>query len=119
YEGEFPADYASAPDPDPQLFGLPVEDDGKRDDVLMAQNMISCTSFEPDFDALQHARTHVVLAAGEESNGQMASRAAHVVADRLGQTVTMFPSGHGGFVEGWGQPEAFAARLHEVLAANE
>jgi pimeloyl-ACP methyl ester carboxylesterase len=122
FTGPFPADFASQPDPDPQMFGLPTEDDGKRDDALMAQNMISCTSFEPDFEALRNAPTRIVIGAGVESEGQMASRAAHAVAERLGIPVTAFPSGHGGFLGNeWGmpgQPEAFAARLREALETD-
>lgn len=43
------------------------------------------------------------------------------VAERLGQEPTVVPSHHGGFMGGEfgyaGQPEAFAAKLREVLDA--
>ena len=52
----------------------------------------------------------------------MASRGAFAVAERLGTKPVMFPSNHGGFLGGEygqsGQPEAFAAKLHEVLSAE-
>jgi pimeloyl-ACP methyl ester carboxylesterase len=118
YRGEFPDGFADQPAPDPQMFGLPTEDDGKRDDPLLEQNTISCISFEPDFAALRAAPTHIVIGAGEESDDQMASRAAHVIADRLGTTVARFPSGHGGFVPGWGKPEEFAGKLRDVLSSD-
>jgi pimeloyl-ACP methyl ester carboxylesterase len=122
FSGPFPPEFASQPGPDPAMFGLPTEDDGKRDDPLMAQNMISGTAFEPDFDALRAAPTRIVIAAGEESDGQLASRAAHVVAERLGTAVASFPGGHGGFLGDEygmpGKPDAFAARLREVLEAS-
>jgi pimeloyl-ACP methyl ester carboxylesterase len=117
YRGEFPADFADQPDPDPQMFGLPTEDDGRRDDPLLQQNAISCTTFEPDFEALRSAPTRIVIGVGEDDEGEMASRAAYVIAEHLGVPVEVFPSGHGGFVEGWGQPEAFAIKLRDVLGA--
>jgi pimeloyl-ACP methyl ester carboxylesterase len=120
HQGPFTAANAAQPAPDPAVFGLPTEDDGTRTDVLFGQNMITCTHYEPDFDALRAATTRIVIAAGEESDGQMASRGAFAVAERLGTTPVMFPSGHGGFLGGeygqTGKPDAFAARLREVLA---
>jgi pimeloyl-ACP methyl ester carboxylesterase len=120
HQGPFTADYLDQPPPDPQMFGLPTDDDGSRDDPLLAQNMISCTHFEPDFDALRAAPTRIVMAAGEESEGTMASRGAYAVAERLGTAPVRFPSHHGGFLGGeygqTGKPEAFAAKLREVIA---
>jgi hypothetical protein len=50
----------------------------------------------------------------------MANRGAYGVAERLDSEVVVFPSGHGGFLGGeygqMGEPEAFAAKLREVLA---
>jgi pimeloyl-ACP methyl ester carboxylesterase len=118
HTGEFPPDWASQPGPDPQMFGMPATDDGSRTDVLLAQNMISCTHYEPDFDALKRASTRIVMAAGEEA-GTMANRAAYAVAERLGTTPVTFPGGHAGFLGGeygqTGEPDAFAASLREVL----
>jgi hypothetical protein len=51
--------------------------------------------------------------------GEMANRCATAVAERLGTTPVVFPSHHGGFLGGeygWaGDPDAFAARLREVV----
>jgi pimeloyl-ACP methyl ester carboxylesterase len=122
HQGPITEEYLAQPAPDPAMFGLPTEDDGSRDDVLLGQNLLTCTSYEPDIDALQAASTRVVLAAGAESEGQLAHRGAQAVAERLGTTVVTFPSDHGGFLGGeygqTGQPEAFAARLREVLAGG-
>ena len=119
HQGEFPADFADQPAPDPAMFGMPTEDDGSRTDPLMGQNIITCTHYEPDFDALGSASTRIVMAAGAESQGTMASRGAYAVAERLGTKVVVFPSDHGGFLGGeygqMGQPEAFAAKLRLVL----
>jgi pimeloyl-ACP methyl ester carboxylesterase len=123
HEGPITAEYLSQPDPDPQMFGLPTEDDGSRDDVLLAQNMISCTHYEPDIEALRAAPTRIVLAAGAESEGTLANRGAHAVAERLGTKTVTFPSHHGGFLGGEygqsGEPDAFAAKLREVLALRD
>jgi pimeloyl-ACP methyl ester carboxylesterase len=122
HQGPFTAETAAQPAPDPAMFGMPADDDGSRTDVLLHQNMITCTQYEPDFDALRSASTRIVPAAGEESEGQLASRGAFAVAERLGGKPVMFPSHHGGFLGGeYGQagaPDAFAAKLREVLAAE-
>ena len=120
HQGEFPDDFATRPAPDPAMFGMPAEDDGSRTDPLMGQNMISGTTYEPDFDALRRASTQIVIAAGVESEGILPSRCASVIAERLGTDVVLFPSGHGGFMGGEygqppGEPEAFAAKLRDVL----
>jgi pimeloyl-ACP methyl ester carboxylesterase len=122
HRGSFPDDIAEQPAPDPSMFGMPTEDDGSRTDVMLAQNLVNTTHYEPDFDALGAASTRIVLTAGAESEGEMANRGAHAVAERLGTEPVIFPSHHGGFLGGeygWpGEPEAFAAKLREVLAAE-
>jgi pimeloyl-ACP methyl ester carboxylesterase len=121
HQGPMTAEFAAQPDPDPAMFGLPAADDGTRTDALLGQNIISCTHFEPDFDALRAAPTRIVLGAGVESAGQLAHRGALAAADRLGLEPVRFPSDHGGFLGGEygqrGDPDAFAATLREVLAA--
>ena len=120
HQGPFGPDYASQPAPDPAMFGLPTEDDGNRTDPLLFQNITTCTHYEPDFEALRAASTRIVMAAGVESGGTMASRGAFAVAERLGTTAVTFPGDHGGFFGGEygqaGEPDAFAAKLREVLA---
>ena len=122
HQGPFTAEIVAQPAPDPAMFGMPTEDDGSRADVMLGQNQVMMTSthYEPDFDALRSASTRIVMAAGEESEGQMASRGAFAVAEQLGTKPVMFPSGHAGFLGGeygqTGEPDAFAARVREVLA---
>ena len=120
HQGPIGPDYLSQTAPDPAMFGLPVEDDGDRTDILLGQNIITCTHYEPDFEALGAAPTRIVLAAGAESEGQMACRGALAAAERLGIEPVRFPSDHGGFLGGEygqaGDPDAFAAKLREVLA---
>jgi pimeloyl-ACP methyl ester carboxylesterase len=121
HRGEFPDDYAAQPAPDPAMFGMPTEDDGARTDVMLGQNIVSCTHHEHDFDALRRAPTRIVVAVGAESEGEMAHRGGLGVAERLGIEATVFPSNHGGFLGGeygqQGEPEAFAAALRDVFEA--
>lgn len=120
HKGPIPADFADQP-ADPVMFGLPTEDDGSRDDPMFGGNMSATTHYEPDFDALRAASTRIVIAAGIESEGTLASRAAFAIAERFGAPPAIFPSDHGGFLGGeygqTGKPEEFAAKLREVLTA--
>src|SRR4029453_16322041 len=59
HRGEFTPEFAEQPGPDPATFGMPAEDDGTRTDVMLHQNIITCTHFEPDYDALRNASTRI------------------------------------------------------------
>jgi len=118
HQGEFPDDFAQQPAPDPAMFGMPTEDDGSRTDPLLGLALVGSMPYELDMDALSKASTTIVMAAGNEE-GTMANRSAQAIAERLGTTVVTFPGDHGGFFGGeygqTGEPDAFAAKLHEVL----
>ena len=122
HKGEIPADWPDRAAPDPAMFGLPTEDDGSRDDPLLGKAMGSTDDYEPDLDALRDSPTRIVIAAGSESAGELANRGAYAVAERLGTTPVVFPSHHGGFLGGeygWaGEPDAFAAKLRQVLSTS-
>jgi pimeloyl-ACP methyl ester carboxylesterase len=122
HSGPFTDEVVAAPAPDPAMFGMSAEDDGSRDDLMFAHNVVHLTSFEPDFDAVRRAGTRIVVAVGEKSNGNLAQRGGEAVAGRLGIEATRFPGDHGGFLGGeygqMGEPDAFAAKLREVLAAG-
>jgi len=120
HAGPFTAEDVAAPPPDPAMFGMSADDDGVRTDLMLEHNMRWLTTYEPDFDALKRAPTRIVLAAGDESEGILASRGAYAAAERLGTEVVLFPGGHGGFSGGEyeqepGKPVEFAAKLREVL----
>jgi pimeloyl-ACP methyl ester carboxylesterase len=119
HKGPLPAEWADQPAPDPSMFGLPTEDDGTRTDPLLGQNMATNPMYQPDLDALRRASTRIVIAAGAESEGELANRGAYAAAERLGTTPVIFPSGHGGFAGGeygqTGDPDGFAAKLRQVL----
>jgi hypothetical protein len=119
WQGEFTDDYFAQPTPDPAAFGMPTEDDGSRDDPLLSDRSWAVSSYQPDIDALAAAPTRVVIAVGEESLDTFTGRTSPATAKLLGQQATVFPSHHGGFLDGEfgypGQPEAFARKLREVL----
>lgn len=119
WQGEFTDDYFARPAPDPAMFGMPTEDDGRRDDPLLSERGLTVTRHEYDLEALKAAPTRVVLAVGQETGNSITARASHAIADRLRQDPVVFPSHHGGFLGGngpyAGKPTAFAATLREVL----
>lgn len=121
WQGEFTPDVL-AEAPDPAMFGMPGEDDGARTDPLLSGASDPVVAYRPDVEALRTTAVPLVLAAGVESRGTMTWRTTEALAGRIGVEVAEFPSNHGGFLGDEygmpGQPEAFAARLREVLAAG-
>ncbi len=119
HAGEFTAESAAQPGPDPAMFGMPAEDDGNRSDPLLGQNMMTLPSYEPDFEAIRAAPTRIVIGVGADSGEQLASRGGRAVAERLGIEPVIFPGDHGAFMGGEygqvGKPDEFAATLREVL----
>ena len=119
WTGEFTDAYVAQPTPDPAQFGLSTEDDGRRDDPLLSGTANAITSHHPDVESLAAAPTRVVVGVGVESREVLTGRASAALAEALGLPVTEFPSHHGGFLgadSGYpGEPEAFAARLRQVL----
>lgn len=118
HDGVLPAGFRFPP-VDPAQFGLPVADDGRRDDPLLGQNLRRCTGYRPDVATLRAAGTRVVVARGAGSGQTMAARAADALAALLGSAPVEFPGDHSGFLGGEygmrGEPDAFAARLRELL----
>ncbi|MGY1746959.1 alpha/beta fold hydrolase [Blastococcus sp. SYSU D00695] len=121
HSGPIPADWADHP-ADPAAFGLPTEDDGSRDDVLLAQNMTTNPLHALDVEALRRASTRIVPAVGAGSAGQLAHRGGEAVAEALGVPAVVFPGDHGSWLDTpMGEPVdavAFAARLREVLGVG-
>ncbi|WP_036968382.1 alpha/beta fold hydrolase [Promicromonospora kroppenstedtii] len=118
--GEITAEYVDQPDPDPAAFGLPTEDDGTRDDLMLGVNMLVLQAYEPDWETLKATTPQVLIAVGEDTNDEMTGRSARAAAALLDAEAVVFPGGHGGFSGGeYGQPadkpDEFAARLREVL----
>jgi pimeloyl-ACP methyl ester carboxylesterase len=119
-EGELTADYAERPAPDPAMFGLPTEDDGSRDDLLLGATIQTIPLFEAAYETLRTGAPRVVIGVSTDSDQGMAGRSATAAAALLGSEPVVFPGGHGGFSGGeYGQPAdkpvEFAAKLREVL----
>jgi pimeloyl-ACP methyl ester carboxylesterase len=119
WPGEFTEEYFARPAPDPAAFGMPTDDDGSRDSPLLSDRSWAVTSYRPNFEALDAAPTHIVIAVAEESGSSFTGRTSMATAQLLGQNATVFPSHHGGFLGGEsgyaGQPEAFARKLRDIL----
>jgi pimeloyl-ACP methyl ester carboxylesterase len=119
WQGEFTDAYFEQPLPP---SGAP--DDGSRDDPLLSERSWAVSGYQPDVDVLAavptRGRSRVVIAVGAESENVLTGRTAQATAKALGTEAAVFPSHHGGFLgpeSGYpGQPEAFAARLREVLS---
>jgi pimeloyl-ACP methyl ester carboxylesterase len=69
--------------------------------------------YTPDIAALLASSTRILAAVGDGSKGTPMYDATLSLAERLGTQPVMFPGDHGGFSV---RPEAFAAKLHEVLS---
>ncbi len=119
WQGEFTDAYLAQPPPDPARFGMPTDDDGRRDDPLLSGTGNAITSFRPDPSALLASSARVVVAVAAESGDTLTGRTTRALGQVLGLSATEFPSHHAGFLgpdSGYGgEPEAFAARLREVL----
>jgi pimeloyl-ACP methyl ester carboxylesterase len=122
WQGEYTDAYFAQPAPDPAMFGLPTEDDGKRDDPLLSDRSWPISGYRPDVEALAAASTRIVIAVGEETGDTFTGRTAVATAALLGLDATVFPSHHGGFLGpefGYaGKPAEFAERLSAVLAGD-
>ena len=66
------------------MFGMPTDDDGSRDDMLLSERAVTVTRYEYDLDAIKASPTRVVLGVGEETGETITARTARAVADRLG-----------------------------------
>lgn len=119
WQGEYTDEFFALPPADPAQFGMPAGDDGSRDNPLLSRASLAITDYQPKVDALTAAPTRVVIAVGAETGNVFTGRTAVHTAKLLGQEATVFPSHHGGFMDGTfgyaGKPEEFGVRLREVL----
>ena len=118
YPEPLPADYLDQPAPDPARFGLPTEDDGSRDDLLLSRNL-AMPAYLPDAAALHASGVRIVPAVGAVGKGTIAHRGGEALAALLGVEPVVFPGDHGGFAASeWSphnDPAAFAQKLRDVL----
>lgn len=117
--------FLDQPDPDPARYGMPTEDDGRRDDLLLGKMLTTMPLWEPPLDEIRalvrggHLRVLPAIGAASPP-GALASRGASALAAALGNGPVVFPGDHGGFAKNeWSpdnDPGAFWVRLREVLA---
>jgi pimeloyl-ACP methyl ester carboxylesterase len=81
-------------------------------DFFFAHYLLPVTSYVPDIATLQGSSSRVLVGVGEGSVGQETYETALALAERLGTEPVAFPGDHVGMAT---QPEAFAAKLHEVF----
>jgi pimeloyl-ACP methyl ester carboxylesterase len=96
-----------------QMFGgekSPVELAGERRFYLY--DLHATVGWAPDLDALRATSARLVIAVGETSAGMLCDRTSRALTAELKIEPTIFPGGHGGFMQ---DPAAFAVRLREVL----
>jgi pimeloyl-ACP methyl ester carboxylesterase len=124
WKGEVTDEYFAQPPADPAMFGMPSDDDGKRDDALLSERSATVSTSRYDLDALRAAGTRIVVGVAEESGDAFTGRTARALAGQLGQDAVVFPSHHGGFVGGGpenpyaGKPVEFGETLRRVLDAG-
>lgn len=113
-DAEQPADTEREP-AEPAEPIEPAEPSAKQqaDDELFFLRMLKpFTRHLPDVERLRGGPVRVVVAVGDGSGPEVARRSAEALADRLGQTPTVFPGHHGGFMD---DPVGFAAAIRRVL----
>ena len=81
-------------------------------EFFLAHYLVPITSYQPDLEKLRHGPTQVMVGVGAESEGQETWDTSVVLARGLGIEPVVFPGDHIGMAL---QPDAFAARLREVL----
>jgi pimeloyl-ACP methyl ester carboxylesterase len=101
-------------EPDPEMMEMMARME-KNMEFFIGYEVPPFAKYAPDIAALQASSARVVAAVGDASEGEPPYRAAFAVAERLGTRPVVFPGDHGGF---GAQPEAFAAKLHEVLSSS-
>lgn len=84
-------------------------------EFFLAHYLIPITSFVPDIARLRDASTQVMVGVGVDSEGQETWDTSVALAEHLGVAPVVFPGDHVGMAT---QPDAFAARLREVLGVE-
>jgi hypothetical protein len=84
-------------------------------DFFLAHYLLPITSYVLDVARLKKVSSHVVVGIGADSGGQLANDTALALAEDLRVPPVTFPGGHTGYFE---HPDAFAAKLREVLQTS-
>jgi pimeloyl-ACP methyl ester carboxylesterase len=76
-------------------------------------DLTSTTLYRPDAEALRASASRIVVGLGVDSARLLTAPTSRATAELIDAELAEFPGDHGGFM---GVPDAFAARLREVLA---
>jgi len=108
--------YAGFVMPEPvflQMFGGEKSPDELASErYFYLHDMHGTIDWAPDLDALRDTSVHLVIGIGATSAGQLCDRTSRTIATELKTEPSIFPGGHGGFME---DPTGFADRLREVI----
>jgi pimeloyl-ACP methyl ester carboxylesterase len=104
-------DVSDAPPPP----GKPSSQDVANSTRFFDHELRPTTRYIPDISALTASPARVVVGIGVDSGNLVTYRTSTALAGMLGTPPVEFPGDHGGFL---GEPEKFAKRLTEVLAAT-
>ncbi|MFF5207180.1 alpha/beta fold hydrolase [Streptosporangium sp. NPDC000396] len=84
-------------------------------DFFLSRLLPMVNDHTPDIDGLRAAQTRVVVAVGEESQGQMPNQTGVILAERIDAKVVDFPGNHQGFAL---NPVGFAEAVDQVLSGS-
>lgn len=99
---------------DPETMAM-MERIGRNMGFFVGYEVPPFSRYVPDLDTLRASSVRIVAAAGAASGGEPPHLSALALADRLGVEAVLVPGDHGGF---GAEPQAFAARLDDVLSAD-
>ena len=84
-------------------------------EVFLCRDAPAVHHYQLDLPALHKAAACIVPAAGTSTRA-FPRHCAQALADELGKPLAEFPGNHSGFTL---RPQAFAARLHEILTGSQ
>ena len=79
----------------------------------LAHGMLPLTTYRPDIETLRAGQPRIVVAIGENSEGQPIAEMSNAAARALGVTPVIFPGDHMAFGP---EAKAFAEALHQAIA---
>jgi pimeloyl-ACP methyl ester carboxylesterase len=84
-------------------------------EYLIRYEMRSFVDYLPEYDALRVSKARIILAAGADNPDPLPREMSVAIAEQANAEFAQFPGGHNGPLD---LPDAFAARLREVLGPS-
>ena len=95
--------------------GEPSEQDIRNGERFFAHELRASALYQPDVATLRSGSARVVIGVGAESRHLITYRTSLALAALLQTQPMDFPGDHGGFI---GEPDKFAAVMHDMLAGE-